>query len=241
MKRISTTHTQTPGRHCKVLFFPFQHGSYCSPLGSDCSSSSNVAAALDRVPVLSECVAVTSGGIMVIGHANNIYIWRHVDTDVAMIFDDDDTLWALPVLRPVEYNRAGGWQGPASDSVILAPLICHMFNFQLASVRILTYHSCLTMLLLTLWSWYNDIVMLDVRVDLILPLVFLVWLHFGWSLKVVFKFCFAIKWLLLQVCNVDQMFERVWSGGDGDEDWRIEWPLHQRCTKWVLVGGISSE
>ena len=24
-----------------------------------------------------------------------------------------DTLWALPVLRPVTNNRAGGWQGPA--------------------------------------------------------------------------------------------------------------------------------
>ena len=29
-----------------------------------------------------------------------------------------DTLWALPVLRPVTTNRAGGWQGPAEVRVL---------------------------------------------------------------------------------------------------------------------------
>ena len=28
-----------------------------------------------------------------------------------------DALWALPVLRPVTDNRAGGWQGPAGVRV----------------------------------------------------------------------------------------------------------------------------
>ena len=32
-----------------------------------------------------------------------------------------DALWALPVLRPVADNRAGGWQGPAGVRVRVLP------------------------------------------------------------------------------------------------------------------------
>ena len=32
-----------------------------------------------------------------------------------------DTLWALPVLRPVADNRAGGWQGPAGVRAVRVP------------------------------------------------------------------------------------------------------------------------
>lgn len=35
--------------------------------------------------------------------------------------EDEDKVgvWALPVLRPVHYNRAEGWQGPANDNLNL--------------------------------------------------------------------------------------------------------------------------